>query len=366
MNELEAMKAQLKAMPRKKKVDSDRLSSGVWMFNLACSGDPDWCISKKDYMLMVGDSQSLKTWIALQLLAEAAINPSFSKHKLIHNNPERGARMSIRKFFGGLADRLQEPKGGSSKTIQEFYDHIIDLADEGKPFIEVLDSEDALSDENEDRKTRSNKKARMQEDGKVKGSYGGAGKAKENSQRLRSSYNALEGPGSILVMIKQTRDNIGFGSQFNPKTRNGGRSLTFFAVVECWFSVAWKIKKSAMGKKRVVGSVVRVHVKKTRLFGRDRTVDIRFYPNHGIDNTGTSIHWLVEEKHWPSSKGEEGSKDDNLKIKAPEFKWEGSIDGLARKIEKEGREDELKVIVKGVWDEIEEACSIDRKNRYGE
>ena len=363
MTTIESLCEKLRAKPKPAKTHKDRLSCGLWLLNLACSGDPDWCISKGDYLLLVGDAASGKTWVALQLLAEASINPQFSKYLLLHNNPERGARMDKEKYFGTLPARLIEPEGGSSRTIQGFYDHMIDMDRAGKPFIEVLDSEDALDDENEIKKAKTNKKARVQENGKVKGSYGGVGKAKENSSRLRTAHNSLDDQGSILVIIKQTRDNIGFGAQFNPKTRSGGRALTFYSTAEFWFSIFGKIKKSVMGKKRIIGSILRIHVKRTRLFGRDRTVDVRFFPNHGFDNTGSCIHWLIGEKHWKASK-EEDSTDDNLKLEAPEFDWKGSVDGLARKIEAEGREGELKDIVTAVWNEIEAGCNIQRKNPY--
>ena len=58
------------------------------------------------------------------------------------------------------------------------------------------------------------------------GSYG-TEKAKINSERLRPVVNALRKNGSILILISQSRDRIGFGAKFDPKTRGGGNAPTF-------------------------------------------------------------------------------------------------------------------------------------------
>lgn len=373
MSNLDAVADTLKGKPAKAKKDKDKLSTGLTLVNLACSGDPDWALEKGYYYLFVGDSQAGKTWLTLQCLAEATFNPGFKNYRLVQDCPEKGSKMDIERYYGSaLADRLEEPSThGPSATLEEFYDNLDDLAKGDRPFIDVLDSEDALDSEQsrakaeKDKKIRRKKKGRDEDedDGeegggeKIKGSYGD-GKAKKNSSGLRSAILDLIRTKSILIVIKQTRDNIGPDAMFGEKkTRSGGKALTFYATLELWFSIRGKIRKSVKGKARVVGTYLKIQVKKNRETGRDRSVVIRFYPTHGFDEVGSNIDFLIEEKHWKGSptKGT---------VTAPEFDFDGKQDKLIALIEEQGREQELRDLVVKVWNEIEEQCTVKRKQKY--
>jgi hypothetical protein len=157
-------------------------------------------------------------------------------------------------------------------------------------------------------------------------------------------------------LITQTRDNIGFGSKFDPKTYSGGKALKFWATLQIWFAVRSHMKKTVMGKERELGIVARARVKKNRIDGKDRTIDFKIYHSHGIDDIGSCVDWLVEEGHWGEVRG---------KITVPEFDFEGTDDKLIQKIEEEGREEELRQLVGNVWITIEDACAVKRKSRYG-
>ena len=183
----------------------------------------------------------------------------------------------------------------------------------------------------------------------------GMGKPKCNSQNLGRIVSKLEDTGSMLFMISQTRDNVGFGAQFNPKTRSGGTSLKFAATLEFWTSVKESKKRQVMGKVRKIGTVVQVKVKKNRQVGKDRSVEVVHYPSSGIDDLGSCVEYLVDEKHWQGT---------DAKVIASEFQHAGSIDKLIERIESEGREDELRQIVQSVWTEIDRATRVERKNRY--
>ncbi len=370
-SEFEALKQQLEKPPKKRKAHlpyDKGLSSGLTLINLACSGRPDVAfLPGHDYMF-VGDSQAGKSWLSMQLMAEAVINDKYKGYRIIHDNPEEGTLMDVRRYFGDrLAKRLERPgKGGNSRTIEEFYDYVDDAVKTGIPFLYVLDSEDALSSEDEIKRLAENKKARRKkagkedeagEDGdgaKLKGSYGD-GKAKKNSSGLRVAHNGLVDTGSILLMIKQTRDNIGLDAKFNPKVRSGGRALTFYASLELWFSIRGQVKRTVRGAPRTIGTYLKIQVKKNRLAGRNWPVTVRFYPSHGLDNTGSNIDYLVAEKHW---------KGTEEKVTAPEFDFSGSKDRLARLIEDGGRDQELVDLVTQVWQDVESQCEVVRRNRY--
>jgi len=351
-----------KQLTRKKKkrriLPTDYLSTGSAQLDLACTGQVGKGFLKGHMYLFVGDSESGKTFLCLTCFAEASINPNFDYHRLIYDNAEDGALMDIRHFFGQrVADRIEPPakdkKGNSlfSKTIEDFYDHIDDAANDGRPFLYVIDSTDSLSSDAEIDKFQEQKTARRK-GRKTTGSYGD-GKAKKNSAGIRQILPKLRASGSILIVISQTRDNIGFG--FETKTRSGGRALRFYATLEIWSAVGKKIKKEVRGKPRTIGTNILLEVKKNRVNGRHRKVEVPIFYAIGIDDIGGCVEWLMSEDHWRGS---------GKKINAPEFDYVGSKTGLIHKIEKEGLEKDLRMIVQEVWDDIEAACDPKRKKRY--
>lgn len=300
------------------------------------------------------------TWLAMQILAEAAINPVFKDYRLILDNPERGNLMDVRRYFGdGLADRLEPPvKKGHSETLDEFYDNVKTCCEAG-PCIYVLDSEDALDSEKDLEAQEEAAKARAK-DKEVKGSFGMA-KAKTNSTRMRSAHNVLEKHGSILVLIKQTRDNTGWDATYRPKTRSGGKALTFYGTVELWFEAKSKIRRRIKGKERTVGRYLQVTFKKNRISGNDDfAVMLPFHRAHGFDEVGSLVDYCVEEGKWDT----EGKEEKKI-IHATDFGFAGLREDLIQKIESEGLESDLRLLVTGVWREIEAACSVNRKTRYG-
>ena len=343
------------------------LSTGSTLLNLACSNRADAALLPGHYYLLVGDSSSGKTHLAKQILAEASIHPAYADYDLILDNPERGDLADTERFFGPrLARRLRPPTDrGPSRTIEDFYDNLDTTIQAGKPFVYVLDSEDALDSAAAVKVATDNRKIRQRkcegtrgsgDDPKFKASYGD-GKAKEHSSSLRRAHGALADTGSMLIVIKQTRDNIGPDAMFNPKTRSGGRALTFYATLELWFSIAGKLKRTVNDIDRKIGSVLRIQVKKNRLSGRDRQVDLRFYPSTGFDDAGSMIDYLLREKHWTGTEG---------RLAAPEFDFNGSTEKLIARLEEVGRIEELASLVGSVWGKVEEACAVHRRNRYAE
>jgi len=338
--------------------NEDYLSTGSTLLNLACSGRPDGGFIKGNYYFLVGDSASGKTFLSLTCLAEASINKNFDNYRFIYDNSEGGALMDIRKFFGTkVMERLEPPKVDEnglpcySSTIEEFYFNVDDAIERGEPFIYILDSMDSLSSADEISKFEETKEA--YEKGKeAAGSYGD-GKAKKNSANLRRLLTPLRKSGSILMIINQTRDNLGFG--FEKKTRSGGHALRFYACLEMWSSIKEKISKNIKGAARQLGILCKVQIKKNRLTGRERSVTIPIYHSYGIDDIGSCVDYLVEEKHWEQKAGT---------INAPEFEFKGTRDKLIKHIEENQMEKDLRMIVGDFWNEIEEACKVKRKTRY--
>jgi len=363
MASTDRLRKHLQSEPTKKPIFKGGLSTGSTLVNLAMTGKITHGISKGSYYLLVGDSESGKTWCALNCLAEASINPNFKDYKLIYDSPEQGDRMDKERFFGKkLVARLEEE---CSSTVEDYYYRLDDLNKEETPYIHVLDSMDALVPRDELKKNQKEKTAyrKGKED---TGSYGTA-KAKQNSSKLRIATNSIAKSGSILIVIAQTRDNIGFGSQFKPKTRSGGTALKFFATAELWFSVRETLKRRVNQKNRQIGTVLKVKVEKNRETGFKPIVDLHHYPSTGLDDISSNVAFLLDEGHWRAKKAaKEGAKVDflNQVIDAPEFKFSGRAEELIEKIDQDNTSKELQDVVLGVWKGLMTACAVKRRPRY--
>ncbi len=338
----------------------DFVSTGSTLLNMAITGYPFRGFAKGKYYFLVGDSTSGKTFLSLTCLAEASINKNFDDYRFIYDNSEGGALMNIKKFFGsGVAKRIEAPAyeeniPSYSRTIEDFYYNVDDALDGDKPFIYILDSMDSLSSEAEGEKFQKQKKAHRA--GKESSGTMTDGKARKNSSNIRQLLGPLDDTGCILLVINQTRDNLGFG--FEKKTRSGGRALRFYATAEMWSSVKGRIEKTVKGKKRRIGTKCFVQTKKNRHTGREHKIEIPIHYDYGIDDVGSCVDYLVEEGHW-NTRGN--------KIAVPEFASAVDIttrENLIRHIEETKGERKLGKIVANVWREIESACAMKRKNRY--
>ena len=340
------------------------LPTGCTLLNMACSGEPFAGWPPGSYVYIVGDSKSGKTFWALTCMAEACAHKSFQKHRLIYDGGERGAQMDFKKFFGAkMAGKVEPPatKDGvpvPSKLIEDFYYNLDDAIKEKVPFIYVLDSMDALGSKYEDKKFNEGKKAHRANT-KAKGDYGD-GKAKFNSRNLRAVLDKLEAMGSILIIISQTRDNIDAGMFESKKTRSGGKALRFYADYEIWTSVGSKITKTFRSKDVQIGGHMVAHVQKNRGTGRERKIKLPIYYDHGFDDVGSCVDYLVEWKEW--KKNQSGT----IKASIPdaEFEMEAKRENIIQSILAEELEDDLSQYVSELWGKIEAKVAVTRKKRY--
>lgn len=362
--EVDSMKKALKKSKDKPKVIDVKslLGTGSTILNLACSGHIEGGFLKGTYCLLIGDSDSGKTWLSLSCMAEACLREDFDDYHLIFDGPEHGALMDIAHYFGqGLADRLEPPgreEDGSpmfSTTVEDFYFFLDDLIKAGKKFIYVLDSMDVLSSEAEGKKFKEDKTA-IRKGKDPKGSYGD-NKAKINSSRLRRVVGQLPAMGSVLLIVNQTRDAIDAGLFAPKKTRSGGWALEFYSTITLWSTVGGQIKKTVRKKERQVGILSKVKIKRTRVTGRKYTVTIPIYHDHGIDDVGSCVDYLVGEGVWKNTGGVI-----TVTGLGPTFK--GDMDEVVAHIEKADLVPDLQAMVGKTWSEIEKLSTVKRKNRY--
>lgn len=334
----------------------DLLSTGSTLLNLQCSGNPFGAYYKGGYFNFVGDSDSGKSMFTMTCMQEAVDSPNFQEYKLIHDNAEGGALMNIGEFFSEeLEERMVDPPRGISETVEDFYFNLDELYEDLEPFIYILDSMDVL--ESVEDIIHSKKKRKATDDEKESSGSFALAKPKANSAGLRRARAQLPKTGSILIIVSQTRDNIGFGSMYNPKSRSGGRAIKFYARLEIWSSVKGELKKTVNKKSRQLGIISKLQVKKNHVTGRKGTVEVPIYNSYGIDDTTSCIDYLIDEEHWKKPK--------KGPIKAPEFDFVGSKEKLITSIEESNQERKLQKIVAKVWHDIEDACNLKRKKRYG-
>lgn len=347
--------------------DKDLLKTGSTVLDLAITGRLAGGFPKGKYIWMVGDSSSGKTFLMLTCLAEASINLQFKDYRFVYDNIEDGALMDFGRYFGvRMAKRVEPPKTEDgvpvySETIEDFYFHIDDALTaaekpKGKPVIYLLDSMDCLDSRYSETKFQEAKKA-ARTGGKAKGDYGD-GKAKINSTRIRRVVARLRETGSILIILSQTRDNIEASMFQDKKTHAGGHALKFYATVQLWSQVGGKIKKEINGRPITVGVNCKVAVKKNRITGRERTIELPIYYDTGIDDIGGMVDYLVFWKFWPSDKnGYINAGDDFDKVKkhrADLIKW----------LEDNNLRADLEEVVADAWGEIEQRAYVERKSKY--
>lgn len=347
------------------------VSTSSTMLNLAISGHRDRGFAKGYYYFYVGDSRSGKTWLCMGLLAEAMANPNFKNYRIIYIDVEKGVLMDIPRFFGNkMAAKLEMVH--NIQILEDYYNFLDDLIAAGEKFIVITDSMDAL-------KPRAalehlKKKRKADEKGeKSSGSYN-TDKPKINSERMPQVISGLRKTGSILVIISQTRANIGIGAMYNPKTRSGGHALQFYAGLEIWTSIVERLKRNVNGKPRKIGVISRAKVLKNRISGRDRTADIPIYNSFGLDDVGGCVRFLIDEGHWKRPKKKKDEQDEyadksgDEKAKgfaAPEFGLVGTEEQITKTIDADPLlVRELRILAQKVWNEIEKKCVVERRSRY--
>lgn len=348
------------------------VSLGSVPLNLACSGRTTGALPKGVPLWMIGHSSTGKSWLKNIVFAEANRSKEFDGYRFIDDNAERGSLMDVAGFFGPeTAARIEPPMGTKerpqySTTVQSLYYNIDRAFKAGKPFIYVVDSTDALTAEGEDK--AFDKKAAKHgapKGGKEdeKGSYN-MEKPKVHSANLRRVCNRLMDTGSILVLISQTRANIGFDATFNPDTVAGGKALEFHCRLVFWMSIRERLRKRVLGKEREVGAVVQCKVTKNHVCGWKGKTEFVFFDSTGVDYVGSMVRYLIEEGHWKASGGEEGRGLLKKKVTAPEFDQTLPFNDLVEYIEENGLEKQVRLIVKNVWSKILEGSAVKRKRRY--
>lgn len=257
--------------------DLPSISTGCALFDEALGGGP---VLGRVFNL-IGDSGAGKTQVAMELLAQflrAYGNQAGAWARYAEAEAAWDEAFARDALGIDTSQIILNKKGERIETMEEWWDDLLACLDKyDGPGVYVLDSLDAISDEDE-------RKAGFGE-----ASYGGK-KPKLVSQLFRRICGRLEEQKVLLLVISQTRDAIGvmFGPQ---KTRSGGKALQFYSTHVAWLREVRKIKRT-VGEERVVGIDVEAYVTKNKsgLCFRKAQYPILF--GYGIDDLTASAEWL--------------------------------------------------------------------------
>lgn len=343
----------------------DLISTGSTLLNLALSDYPYGGYRPGRLVHIIGDTTTYKTGLLLSMFAEAANDSRFDDYELLIVEPESGFEFDIEKMFGSkLYKRLKFLPEDRTKpcTIQDWYNIVFDyIVKRKKQCIIGLDSFDALTTEEE---IEDGKKGDLDSEGWKKKSA----KATASSTALRQIVNVMSGTQSLMVVISQTRANLGV--TFGPQTTcTGGNAWKFYSTQAIVLSHLEKITKRVRGDEEEIGAYIKVKVKKNRVTGKKRKVKLPILDALGVDDIRSMIEWMIEKGFWETKK-DEGEKKSKVKdvmkmvIDTCGDFIDGKIPEIIEYIETNNLEDNLKKIVWSCWKEIEEELDPKRKPRY--
>jgi RecA/RadA recombinase len=329
--------------------------------HLECSGHWQGAFKLGTMVNLIGDSHAGKTILGFTIFAECNKLKRFDDYEFYYDDVEAANEFNLPNLFGKqCADRIDQSI--KSHTIEDFNDNIARLLDKGEPFIYILDSFDALTSEAVIKKDIENRKKR-EKGNETTGDYGD-GKAKIFSRFCSLRIQELRDTNSLLIIISQTRDNIGFGAQFTPKTRSGGRALKFYASFEIWLACEKKEKKG----KRTIVTNVQGKISKNKLTGHHGEFYFPILRDYGIDNLISCINFLIDEGDWTGTKNAINTKGflppTIKKVKGKDKTVHPSLQEIIDYIEKENKEVELFETCEITYNQIMESLKPDRKPKY--
>lgn len=345
--ELKSIEESIKNPEPKKEKKLEFIGTGSSMLNLAISGQVNGGWPLGDMANIMGPSDVGKTLIMLTMFAEAVKDKRFDKYDFQYQAIETGLYFPLREMFGENIERMEIFKK-SPYTIQEWQAMMLEKTK--KKYIGVLDSINALT-------TKDDLKAAS--DGQIgKGGYRTEVPIVLSSI-LSPIVGSLQKHNSLLLTVSHAKKGL---DPYGPKWRkSGGASVDLFSSVVVLLTKIRDIKEKIRGTEEKLGEYIQAKIMRSRITGKSRMAKFPIYNLHGIDDTESMIDFLVEKGFWPLVKESKVLIDT-----CGDFDVEKNRYDLARYIEKNNQEEELKKIIQESWDTLEQEMSTtaERKPRY--
>ena len=116
------------------------------------------------------------------------------------------------------------------------------------------------------------------------------------SKAMRKITNMIGRQKILLVYTNQLRQKMNAMPFGDPWTTSGGKALAFHASVRLRLKGTGQIKMKVGGNDKIVGMKVRCQVVKNRMGPPLRSTDFEIYFDRGIDNYGSWLKVMKEEK----------------------------------------------------------------------
>lgn len=326
----------------------DLIPTGSTLLNLALSENPYGGWVAGSIVNIVGDSHAGKSFLAWQTLAEVSNSDLFSDYELIYDDCESAMHFNIEKLFGSRTkDRVYYDE--RTELVETCFYAMKEKLKGKSPIVYVVDSLDGLSSREETEKSEKEIGKRDYPD-----------KPRILSEQLKQVASLVDNTKSLVMIISQTRQNIGV--MFGPKKRRaGGDALRFYSTHEMWLAVGEHIRQ----KGRDVGIVARIKVSKNKLTGKQREVEVPILVDYGIDDVGSMIDWMIEEKFWQQQKKEKGKEENKSPIDTlSDFGVSMTRDKLIEYFDDVPRLETLKEVVAECWMRVEGEIATKRRPRY--
>lgn len=247
-----------------------------------------------------GDSSAGKTFIKNEMIASTYWAMLGSKIPFVweSDDSETGDTFDTTRLYGfdvhPPVRKIGKLTFHDSETVEEMDGKLTNMINgipEGSYGIYALDSLDGLADKT--KKDKEAQRAKQQAAGKEVKDDGdfGAQIAKFLSQDFfRNKHKSLERKKITLIIVSQTRTNIG-AAAFAPKKKTGnGDAMEFYCHTRLKLSRLSFIERD--GTK--VGAVVKATTTKSKTPRPYREIVYSVYFDYGIDNIGSNIDYLFD------------------------------------------------------------------------
>ena len=234
---------------------------------------------------MVGEESTGKTLICIE--ASRNFKKKYPKGVVFYREAEAAFDEDYAEAIGMPVDDIEflDP-GVEFNTVEAFYNDIDECIKrcekEKTPGLYILDSLDALSDEEELGRDFN------------KGSFG-TQKAKNMSKAFRMMTRRAANANMAIIIISQTRDKISTMG-IPGKTKSGGKGLNFYASVILWLSHIETMRRTRAGIKRAYAIRVKVRCSKNKISLAHREAEFVITFGQGIDDVQSNNDWLEDTK----------------------------------------------------------------------
>jgi recombination protein RecA len=258
------------------------VSTGCAMLDVAISNRPYGGLPVGRIVEITGLEQSGKSLLSAHLLAETQKLGGVA----VLIDTETAVSREFLEAIGVDISKLLYVSADSVEQIFDFTETIIEKVRET--------SKDRLVTIVTDSVAAASSKAELASD------YGKDGYATDKaiiiSKAMRKITNMIGRQKILLVYTNQLRQKMNAMPFGDPWTTSGGKALAFHASVRLRLKGTGQIKMKVGGNDKIVGMKVRAQVVKNRMGPPLRSTDFEIYFDRGIDNYGSWLGVMKENK----------------------------------------------------------------------